>query len=88
MSVQAKALGGRPPFDKLMMFKILILQRYYTQCEFQIKDCLSVMDFLGIHLQAKVPDENTIWHFKAQQKAKNLSQTLFNLFTDKLNEKA
>ncbi len=22
-----KAVGGRPPFDKLMMFKILILQR-------------------------------------------------------------
>ncbi len=91
LAVQAKALGGRPPFDKLMMFKILILQRYYNlsdaQCEFQIKDRLSFMDFLGIHLHDKVPDENTIWHFKEQLKAKNLTQTLFNLFTDKLNEK-
>ena len=40
-----KAPGGRPPFDRLMMFKILILQRYYNlsdeQTEFQIKDVLS-----------------------------------------------
>lgn len=91
LTIQAKAPGGRPPFDKLMMFKIIILQRYYNlsdeQCEFQIKDRLSFMDFLGINLHDKVPDENTIWHFKEQLKAKNLSQTLFNLFTDKLNEK-
>lgn len=90
LSVQAKAPGGRPPFDKLMMFKILILQRYYNlsdaQCEFQIKDRLSFMDFLGINLHDKVPDENTIWHFKEQLKDKNLSQTLFDLFTDKLGE--
>jgi IS5 family transposase len=90
LSIQAKAPGGRPPFDKLMMFKILILQRYYNlsdaQCEFQIKDRLSFMDFLGINLHDKVPDENTIWHFKEQLKDKNLSQTLFNLFTDKLGK--
>ena len=32
--------GGRPPFDRLMMFKILILQEYYglsdDQMEFQL----------------------------------------------------
>jgi IS5 family transposase len=91
LAVQAKAPGGRPPFDKLMMFKILILQRYYNlsdaQCEFQIKDRLSFMDFLGINLHDKVPDENTIWHFKEQLKKHNLSQTLFDLFTDSLQAK-
>lgn len=90
LTIHTKAPGGRPPFDKLMMFKILILQRYYNlsdaQCEFQIKDRLSFMDFLGITLHDKVPDENTIWHFKEQLKDKNLSQTLFDLFTDKLGE--
>lgn len=90
LTIQAKAPGGRPPFDKLMMFKIIIGQRYYNlsdaQCEFQIKDRLSFMDFLGIKLTDKAPDENTIWHFKEQLKDKNLSQTLFNLFTDKLGE--
>jgi IS5 family transposase len=90
LSVKAKSPGGRPAFDKLMMFKIIILQRYYNlsdeQCEFQIKDRLSFMDFLGIKLDDKVPDENTIWHFKEKLKEHNLSQTLFDLFTDKLSE--
>ena len=27
--VEPKGAGGRPPFDKIMMFKILILQKYY-----------------------------------------------------------
>ena len=44
-AIEPKAPGGRPPFDRLMMFKILILQRYYNlsdeQTEFQIKDRLS-----------------------------------------------
>jgi IS5 family transposase len=90
LSVQAKASGGRPPFDKLMMFKILILQRYDNlsdaQCECPIKDRLSLMDFLGINLHDKVPDENTIGCFKEQLKDKNLSQALFDLLTDKLGE--
>jgi len=44
--VKPKGLGGRPPFDKVMLFKILILQRYYNlsddQTEFQINDRTSL----------------------------------------------
>ena len=40
--VEPKGAGGRPSFDKIMMFKILILQKYYNlsdeQTEFQIND--------------------------------------------------
>jgi len=83
-SINAKAPGGRPPFDRLMMFKILILQRYYNlsdeQTEFQIKDRLSFMQFLGLQIGDKVPDEKTIWYFKEQLKEKKLSKKLFNLF--------
>jgi transposase, IS5 family len=36
------AKGGRPPFDPVLMFKILVLQALYSLsdegCEFQIKD--------------------------------------------------
>ena len=63
-----KGKGGRPPFDKLLMFKILILQRYFNlsddQTEFQIKDRLSFMDFLNLELSDKIPDAKTIWLFK------------------------
>jgi IS5 family transposase len=83
-----KAVGGRPPFDKLMMFKILILQRYYNlsdqQTEFQINDRTSFKQFLNLKLGDTIPDEKTIWHFKEQLKIKGLSLKLFTLFTNRL----
>src|SRR5450432_1860877 len=67
---EAKGKGGRPPFDYLMMFKILILQRYYNlsddQMEYQILDRVSFMRFLGLKISDKVPDAKTIWHFREQ----------------------
>jgi len=86
--IEAKAPGGRPPFDRLMMFKIIILQRYYNlsdqQTEFQIKDRLSFQQFLGLQIGDKVPDEKTIWLFKEQLKEHNLSDKLYVLFTAQL----
>jgi len=86
--VEPKAPGGRPPFDRLMMFKILILQKYYNlsdeQTEFQIKDRLSFMQFLGLQIGDKVPDEKTIWFFKEQLKEKKLAKNLFDLFNTQL----
>lgn len=89
--VEPKGAGGRPPYDKLMMFKILILQKYYNlsdeQTEFQINDRTSFKQFLGLKIEDKIPDEKTIWHFKEQLSNKNLSQDLFELFTKQLMSK-
>jgi len=86
--VKPKAPGGRPSYDKLMMFKIIILQKYYNlsdeQTEFQIKDRLSFMQFLGLQIGDNVPDEKTIWLFKEQLKEKKLSKVLFKLFSSQL----
>ena len=88
--VEPKAPGGRPPYDRLMMFKILILQKYYNlsdeQTEFQIKDRLSFMQFLGLQIGDNVPDEKTIWLFKEQLKENKLSEVLFDLFSKRLTE--
>jgi len=63
-----KAPGGRPRHDPVMMFKILVLQRYYNlsdeQAEFQINDRLSFQKFLGMTLADTVPDQKTIWLFR------------------------
>jgi hypothetical protein len=49
LQIKSKGPGSRPPFDYVMMFKILVLQRLYnisdTQAEYQIKDHLSFMRF-------------------------------------------
>ncbi len=89
--VEPKGAGGRPPYDKIMMFKILILQKYYNlsdeQTEFQINDRTSFKQFLELKIGDKIPDEKTIWHFKEQLSNKNLSLTLFELFTKQLINK-
>ncbi len=60
--------GGRPAFDHVLMFKVLILQACHSlsdeRTEFLIKDRLSFMRFLGLGLADPVPDANTIWTFR------------------------
>jgi IS5 family transposase len=84
--------GGRPPYDYVMMFKILILQRYYNlsddQVEFQINDRLSFMRFLDLTIADDVPDSKTVWHFKEQLVDIELVESLFEVFIlelEKLN---
>ena len=49
-----RSKGGRPAFDHLLMFKVLILQAMHAlsdeRCEYLIKDRLSFMRFLGLGL--------------------------------------
>ena len=86
-----KSVGGRPSFDYLMMFKIVILQRYYNlsddHTEYAILDRLSFMRFLGLTLSDRVPDAKTIWNFKNELAKAKLVETLFNLLDKTLNKK-
>jgi IS5 family transposase len=63
-----RAKGGRPAFDHVLMFRVLILQTSHSlsdeRTEYLIKDRLSFMRFLGLGLADTVPDANTIWTFR------------------------
>jgi IS5 family transposase len=65
-----RAKGGRPPYDRGLMFKVLVLQTLYTlsddQDEFQLKDRLSFMRFVGLASHDPVPDAKTIWLYREQ----------------------
>jgi transposase, IS5 family len=58
--------GGRPNYDVVLMFKILILQHWYglsdLEIERQMADRISFMSFLGF--PDPIPDSRTIWLFK------------------------
>jgi IS5 family transposase len=86
-----KGIGGRTPYDYLMMFKILILQRYYNlsddQTEYQILDRLSFMRFLDLELSDKVPDSKTVWLFKETIAQSRMTEELFNTFEELLESK-
>src|SRR4030042_1155179 len=78
---EPKGPGGRPRFDYVLMFKILILQRLYNlsdaQMQYQILDRLSFQRFLGLGLCATVPDEKTIWLFREVLSRQNAIEKLF-----------
>lgn len=87
---EAKGAGGRPPFDYVLMFKILVLQRIYNlsddQAEYQINDRMSFMRFLGLHLGDRVPDAKTIWLFRDMLTNANIMRELFDVFNKQLED--
>ena len=83
--------GGRPPYDAVLMFKILVLQTLYTlsddQTEYQIRDRLSFMRFCGLALHDAVPDAKTIWLFREQLTRAGALTKLFDRFDAALTAK-
>jgi IS5 family transposase len=83
-----RSKGGRPAFDHLLMFKVLILQAMHAlsdeRCEYLIKDRLSFMRFLGLGLSDPVPDANTIWTFREALKRTDAVDGLFRRFDEAL----
>jgi IS5 family transposase len=79
-----RAKGGRPPYDAVLMFKILVLQTLYTlsddQTEYQIRDRLSFMRFLGLALEDRVPDAKTVWLYREQLTQAGAVERLFARF--------
>lgn len=63
-----KTAAGRAQFDSVLMFKILLLKRYYglgdTGIEYQIVDRTSFRKFLGISTVDEIPVDKTIWHYQ------------------------
>jgi IS5 family transposase len=86
-----KGIGGARPYDYVLMFKILILQRYYNisddKMEFSVLDRLSFMRFLGLTLSDKVPDAKTIWNFREHLIKEKCVDKLFDLFRQELLRK-
>ena len=76
--------GGRPAFDHVLMFKVVLLQAMHglsdERCEYLIKDRLSFMRFLGLGLADAVPDANTIWSFREGLKRAGAVEALFARF--------
>ncbi len=84
-----RAKGGRPSFDKLLMFKALIVQGLYNlsddQLEYQIVDRSSFKRFLGLKKSDKVPDSKTFWFFREQLIEKDVIMALFKTFNEILD---
>lgn len=88
---ERKGPGGRPPYDFVLMFKILVLARLFNlsddQTEYQINDRMSFMRFLGLGLGDRVPDAKTIWLFRDTLTKANVIEDLFAKFNRMLETK-
>jgi IS5 family transposase len=82
---EVRGVGGRTPWDYVLMFKILLLQGWYNiaddNTEYMINDRLSFQRFLGLSLGDKVPDAKTIWLFRNTLSKNGADKELFDLFS-------
>lgn len=63
-----KSWAGRKPMDVIVMFKTLVLSALYNPSddpiEYQVRDRLLFMWFLGLGLEDRVPDAKTVWLYR------------------------
>ncbi|KAA6329703.1 hypothetical protein EZS27_021511 [termite gut metagenome] len=88
---EPKGQGGRRPYDYVMMFKILILQRYFNlsdnQVEYPINERMSFMRFLDLSIADDIPDSKTVWHFRERLTDLGVVEEVFALFLKLLEDK-
>ncbi|CEF43032.1 transposase [Acetobacter senegalensis] len=76
--------GGRPLFDPVLMFKILVIQTLNNlsdeRTEYLTNDRLSFMRFLGLGLSGRIPDAKTVWLFRERLTQAGAIGGLFNRF--------
>lgn len=46
------------------IFKTLVLSAVYNQIEYQVRNRLPFMRFLGLELEDRVPDAKTVWFYR------------------------
>jgi len=75
------ARGGRPGFDVVLKFRMLVLQAMHglslDQTEYLLRDRLSWMRFCGLGPGDAVPDANTLWDFREALIAAGALEALF-----------
>jgi IS5 family transposase len=74
------AAKGESAYPPLMMFKVLLLQRWYgltdPRMEEALADRLSFQRFAGLSLDDETPDHSTIWRFREQLARTGLDSAL------------
>lgn len=81
---ERKSRAGRKPWDVIVMFKTLVLSALYNlsddQIEYQVRDRLSFMRFLGLGLEDRVPDAKTVWLYREALAQAGMVEALFKQF--------
>jgi len=86
----SKNAVGAIAYDKVLMFKILLLQKYYNLSDQATEDALYVnilfIRFVGLSLEDCVPDESTICRFRNSLIKYKLYDRLFESINKQLQD--
>jgi IS5 family transposase len=89
-AAKRKSNAGRKPWDEVLIFKALVVQALYNlsdeQAEYQLRDRLSFMRFLGLGLEDAVPDATTLWLYREALAQAGAVEELFSAFDCYLRE--
>ena len=89
-AAERKSKAGRKPWDAVVIFKAIVLCELYNlsdeQLEYQLRDRLSFMRFLGLGLEDRVPDATTVWLYREQLVEAKAVEALFAAFDAHLRE--
>lgn len=72
---------GRPPYPALVLFKALLLQRWYGLSDEALEDALydrlSFRQFVGLGMEEDIPDASTLCRFRSMLAERSLGEALF-----------
>jgi transposase, IS5 family len=81
LSVLPCAAKGEASYPALMMFKVMLLQRWYElsdpAMEAALFDRVSFLSFAGLSLEDETPDHATLWRFRQKLAEAGLIERLF-----------
>jgi IS5 family transposase len=84
-------VDGRPAWDALVMFKILLLQKWYGLSDPQMEESLMYdirfIRFSGLSLEEGVPDHSTICRFRQRLRERGLDEVLLEMIIKQFNRK-
>ena len=88
---ERKSKAARKSWDALVIFKAIVLCELYNlsddQLEYQLRDRLSFVRFLGLGLEDPVPDAKTVWLYREQLAQAGVIERLFDDFDVQLKER-
>lgn len=71
-----KSNAGAKLIDVALMFKVLVLRQLHNvsddRIEYQIRDRLTFLRFLGLQPEDRVPDAKTVWLFRERETGRSV----------------
>ena len=89
--IGTKNVCGVKAYDSVLMFKILLIQKFYDLSDEKAEEGLNVnllyLHFVGLSLEDKAPDSTTIGRFRNSLIKNKIHDKLFNAINKQLEDK-